>query len=115
MSLVVSGLSFRVTGPFLQVFKLFVKAVTTTYRCHIADSSRPNSEKLWGGWLPKWLSGKESMPMQEVRLQALGREDPLEKEVATHSSILAWEILWTEKPGGLCPWRSQKSQTQLSD
>ena len=31
----------------------------------------------------------------------LGQEDPLEKEVATHSSILVWEILWTEKPGGL--------------
>ena len=33
-------------------------------------------------------------------LQSLGREDPLEKEMATHSSILAWEIPWTEEPGG---------------
>ena len=39
---------------------------------------------------------------QETRVQSLDSEDPLEKEVATHSSILAWEILWTEEPGG--PW-----------
>ena len=39
--------------------------------------------------------------MQEIRVQSLGREDILEKEMATHSSILAWKILWTEKPGGL--------------
>ena len=38
--------------------------------------------------------------MQEMRVQSLGCEDPLEKEMATHSSILAWEIPWTEKPGG---------------
>ena len=39
--------------------------------------------------------------MQETRVGSLGLEDPLEEEVATHSSILAWEIPWTEKPGGL--------------
>ena len=39
--------------------------------------------------------------MQETRVQSLGREDPLEKEMATHSSILAWEIPWTEDPGRL--------------
>ena len=39
--------------------------------------------------------------MQETRVQSLGREDPLEGEMATHSSILAWTIPWTEKPGGL--------------
>ena len=36
-----------------------------------------------------------------MRVQSLGQEDPLEKEMATHSSILVWEIPWTEKPGGL--------------
>ena len=40
--------------------------------------------------------------MQETQVQSLGWEDPLEKEVATHSSMLAWEISWTEEPGGLC-------------
>ena len=39
--------------------------------------------------------------MQETRVQFLGWEDSLEKEMATHSSILAWEIPWTEEPGGL--------------
>ena len=38
--------------------------------------------------------------MQEMQVISLGCEDPLEKEMATHSSILAWEIQWTEKPGG---------------
>ena len=42
----------------------------------------------------------------------MSQEDPLEKEMATHSSILAWEIPWTEETGGL---QSQKSQIQLSD
>ena len=38
---------------------------------------------------------------QETRVQSLGREDPLEEGMATHSSVLAWRIPWTEKPGGL--------------
>ena len=38
---------------------------------------------------------------QEIQIQSLGWEDPLEEEMATHSSILAWEIQWTEEPGGL--------------
>ena len=38
---------------------------------------------------------------QEMRVQFLGQEDPLEKEMATHSSVLAWRIPWTEEPGGL--------------
>ena len=53
-------------------------------------------------WLLRWLSGKRVyLPMQEMLVQSLGQEDPLEKKVATHSSILAWEIPWTEEPGGL--------------
>ena len=39
--------------------------------------------------------------VQETQVQSLGGEDPLEKEMATHSSILAWEIPWIEEPGGL--------------
>ena len=53
--------------------------------------------------------------MQETWAQSLGWEDPLEKEMATHSSILAWEIPWTEEPGELQSMGSQKSWTQLSD
>ena len=39
--------------------------------------------------------------MQETRVQSRGQDDPMEKEMAAHSSILAWEIPWTEEPGGL--------------
>ena len=52
---------------------------------------------------------------QETQAQSLGREDPLKKEIATHSSILAWGIPWTEKPSGLQSMGSQKSRIQLSD
>ena len=41
------------------------------------------------------------MPMQEMRVRSRGQEDPLEKEMATHSSILTWEIPWIEELGGL--------------
>ena len=53
--------------------------------------------------------------MQETRVQSLGQEDPLEKEMATHCSILAWRIPWTEEPGGIQSMGSQKSQTQFND
>ena len=46
--------------------------------------------------------------MQETQAQTLGLEDPLESEMATHSSILAWEISWTEEPGGLQSMGSQE-------
>ena len=46
--------------------------------------------------------------MQETRVQSLGREDPLEKEMATHSSILAWRTPWTEELGGLQSMGSQR-------
>ena len=45
---------------------------------------------------------------QESRVQSLGREDPLEEEMATHSSVLAWEIPWTDEPGGLQSVGSQR-------
>ena len=47
--------------------------------------------------------------MQEIWVRSLGGEDPLEKEMATHPSILAWRIPWTEEPGGLQSMRSQES------
>ena len=46
--------------------------------------------------------------MQETQVQSLNREDPLEKEMAAHSSILAWEIPWAEEPGGLQSMGSKK-------
>ena len=47
--------------------------------------------------------------MRETRVQSLGQEDPLEKEMATHSSTLAWKIPWTEEPGGLQSMGSQRA------
>ena len=51
---------------------------------------------------------KNLLAMQETRVRSLGQEDPLEKGMAIHSSILAWRIPWTEKPGGLKSMRSQR-------
>ena len=60
------------------------------------------------GELPSILLGfpggaavKKPLPMQEIRVQSLGREDPLEEETATLCGILAWRIPWTEEPGRL--------------
>ena len=49
--------------------------------------------------------------MQEIPVQSLGQEDPLEKEMAAHSSILAWKIPWTEEPGRLQSMGLQESDT----
>ena len=54
------------------------------------------------------------LPMQEVqetRVWPLGQEDPLEEDMATHSSILAWKIPWTEELGGYSPWGCKESDT----
>ena len=56
-------------------------------------------------------SVKHLLAMQETRVGFLGQEDPLEKEMATHSSILAWRIPWTEEPGRL---QSIGSQSQIT-
>ena len=52
---------------------------------------------------------KNPPAMQKTWVQSLSREDPLKKEMETHSSILAWEIAWTEEPGGLQSTESQES------
>ena len=59
-------------------------------------------------------SVKNLPAVQEMRVQSLGGDDPLEKGMATHSSIHAWEIPWTEEPGGLQSVGLQ-SQTRLRD
>ena len=61
----------------------------------------------------KWASlvaqlVKNLPAMQETQVQLLGWEDPLEKEMAAHSSVLAWKTPWTEEPGRLQPMRSQR-------
>ena len=56
----------------------------------------------------------KNLPANAGDAESLGQEDPLEKEMVTHSSILAWEIPWTEEPGGLRSTGLEKSQTRLS-
>ena len=51
---------------------------------------------------------KDTLAMQESQVQSLGQEDPLEKGMATYSSMLAWRIPWTEEPGGLQSMGSQR-------
>ena len=51
---------------------------------------------------------KNLSAMWETQVQSLAREDPLEEGMASHSSVLAWRILWTEEPGGLQPMGSQR-------
>ena len=66
-------------------------------------------------WASPWLSSKNNLSAmqesQELCVSYLGREDPLEKEMATHSSILAWRIPWTEEPGGLQSRGRKESDT----
>ena len=66
----------------------------------------PFSFSLWASFVAHLV--KNLLAVQETWVQSLGREDPLEKEMATHSSILAWKIPWTEEPGGLQSMGSQK-------
>ena len=54
---------------------------------------------------------KNLSAMQEMQVRSLGWEDPLEKGMAAHSSILAWRILWTEEPGGYSPQGHKESDT----
>ena len=69
-----------------------------------------------GAWVSLVVEMVKNLPaMQKTWIQSLGQEDPLEKEMAAHSSILAWRIPWTEEPCGLQSMRSHKSWTPLSD
>ena len=67
------------------------------------------------GAFPGAQKVKNLQAKQETQVWPAGWEDPLEKEMVTHSSILAWRVPWTEEPGGLHPMGSQKNRTQLTD
>ena len=63
---------------------------------------RDKSTHLWTPWASLVAQRLKHLPgMQETRVRSLGREDPLEKEMATHSSTLAWGIPWSEEPDRL--------------
>ena len=79
-------------------------------------AGRPPFVRLYTGSLgfSNGSMEKNLLPVPEIRVRSLGWEDPLEKEMATRSSILAWEIPWAEEPGGLQSMGSQ-SQTRPSE
>ena len=62
-------------------------------------------------WLPPCMG---SVPMHETQVQSLGQEDPLEEDMATHSSTLTWRVPWTEEPGGPQSMESQRVRHDLS-
>ena len=64
------------------------------------------AKSCWTSLVAQMVKHLPTMP--ETQVQSLGREDPLEKEMATHSSLLAWRIPWTEEPGGLQSMGSQR-------
>ena len=63
-----------------------------------------NWASLTSPWVKNPPAMQEMEEMEEIRVGSLGWEDPLEEEMATHSSILAWRIPWTEEPGRYSPW-----------
>ena len=76
-------------------------------QCHLENAGIVIILPIVKGF-PGGLAVKNPPAMQETQVQSLGQEDPVEKEMATHSSILAWKTPWTEEPGGQ---ESKGSQT----
>ena len=85
----------------IRKMKIMVSGPITSWvaksRTQLSDWT--TTKYILGFPVAQWL--RICLPTQETRVQSLSREDPLEKEMATHSSILAWETPWTEEPGGL--------------
>ena len=67
--------------------------------------------KQWESLMAQWVENLPVMQdLQETQIRCLGWEDPLEEEMAIHSSVLAWQIPWTEEPDGLQSMRSQRAE-----
>ena len=85
-----------------------------SYMCKKLDLANNLDKPPWSSssgqtGFPGGLDSKKNLPsVQETQVPSLDREDPLEKEMAPHSSILVWRILWTEEPGGLQSMGSQR-------
>ena len=74
---------------------------------HVLSACSLASLHWWG--FPGGSDGKASVSMRETQVRSLGREDPLEKEMAIHFSTIAWRIPWTEEPGRLQSMGSQRA------
>ena len=87
-----------------------MKRLTSSSYCWVdwrtLDSGALNKSLTYASLVAQ--SVKNLPAVRETRVQPLGWEDPLEKEMATHSSILAWKISWTQEPGGLQSMGSQR-------
>ena len=82
---------------------------------HDGEDAEKREHSGTAGRLPRWLHDKESAwQCRKYKKRSLGQEDPLEDEMATHSSILAWKSPWTEKPGRLQSMRSQRVEHDLA-
>ena len=68
---------------------------------------------LWAPQVVQWV--KNPPAMQEMQVQSLGQEDPLEEGMAVHSSILAWRIPWIEEPGGLQSGGKESDMTEVTE
>ena len=90
-------LALALSVPF--AWNAFPLCVLSTFKCQLLG-------RVLG--FPYGSAVKNLSAMQETWVQLLGWEDPLEKETASHSNILAWEIPWTEEPGGLQSMGSQR-------
>ena len=92
---------------------MVVNAFQGNHSLKAETRNREESKTSWIQRFPKWVSlmaqmAKNLPAVQEIWVPFLGQEDPLEKGMATHSNIFAWEISWTEEPGGLQSMGSQK-------
>ena len=81
----------------------------------LSDDTQAETWRKWRGTdnvpSPVDQTVKSLPAMQETQVRSLGQEDPLEEEMATHSSILAWKIQWMEEPGRLySPWSRKESE-----
>ena len=114
--------TFRSSGHILINYNSFLGSTKMVQACLIILSVQDlESDFLQMPWFLLFGSGigdhssslvvqsvKNLPAVQEIRVRSLGWEDSLEKEMATHSSIFAWKMSWTEEPGGLQSMRSQR-------
>ena len=95
----------------------YVKRIASPGLMHDIGCSGKEGEggSGWGTRVHPWRTQKHLSTMWETRVRSLGREDPPEKEMAIHSSTIAWKIPWTEEPDRLQSMGVTKSRTRLSD
>ena len=100
------------------MFNAALFTITKTWKqakCPLTEKGIQNMRYIYTTWASLIAQSVKYLPaMMETQVRFLGWEDPLEKEMATHSSILAWRIPWTESLAGYSPW-GHKSETRLSN